>query len=668
MQSSTHSPFSVSRSWSAGLLLGIAALFSSTAESRAQAPTGPEGLKAVGPIDSLTNYPMWYEDKHGLKIGLCTNKDHCFFLPPDPAIVARAPSGPDDTTFNWPDETFFYACENGLDGVNGTRGVLIHAVEAAYGTGDVKFGAEIVFVRFRLHFWNLQPFQDYTFTYPFGQETHTADGDGRIFVTRDVGIGAQGDFTGALNGEIGPFLLPVDKLDAAGQPRFDVLLPGTYLTNNLAVTEIGNAPSGNNFFAIEGPGVDTMFPDFVDLTDARPDYAVNRLFTVQGMIANRHGVEHQKSHYSRTPSMTSVDVFARSSPAQDLYVEMPDGFRIRMDERSGSGDYYAKIDVGAGAAVPSGLRLVNALDLPPSTKPIAELVPLITVHEASYALNGDLVVHARSSDQTSTAPLPLKGLGIPPGSELSFVSSGLFQGAVAVGGAPPEVVEVGGAAIRRAARIVVTGGNDAGTNHPIVANAGPDQNVATGTLVTLSGAATAGDGPRVYSWSQLTGTPVVLAVDPVDPAVVTFTAPPVTNGTDDATEVLSFQLAVSGVSTDTVLVSVTDPTVLPVDEVRITRAAYDVARRQWRIFGRTNLVRNQRVFLYLGVIDPAANPATWDRSRPIATVVSDGTGGFNYEPGRLSATGTAIPLPTDGFFWGESELGGLPGTSDLRRR
>ena len=201
-----------------------------------------------------------------------------------------------------------------------------------------------------------------------------------------------------------------------------------------------------------------------------------------------------------------------------------------------------------------------------------------------------------------------------------------------------------------------------------VANAGPDQNVATGTLVTLSGAATAGDGPRVYSWSQLTGTPVVLAVDPVDPAVVTFTAPPVTNGTDDATEVLSFQLAVSGVSTDTVLVSVTDPTVLPVDEVRITRAAYDVARRQWRIFGRTNLVRNQRVFLYLGVIDPAANPATWDRSRPIATVVSDGTGGFNYEPGRLSATGTAIPLPTDGFFWGESELGGLPGTSDLRRR
>ena len=130
MQSSTHSPFSVSRSWSAGLLLGIAALFSSTAESRAQAPTGPEGLKAVGPIDSLTNYPMWYEDKHGLKIGLCTNKDHCFFLPPDPAMVARAPSGPDDTTFNWPDETFFYACENGLDGVNGTRGILIHAVEA----------------------------------------------------------------------------------------------------------------------------------------------------------------------------------------------------------------------------------------------------------------------------------------------------------------------------------------------------------------------------------------------------------------------------------------------------------------------------------------------------------------------------------------------------------
>lgn len=645
-----------------------AALLGCTESALAQAPAGPQGLRNVGPVDDLTNYPMWYEDQNGLKLGLCVNNDHCFFLPPDPALVARAPTSAADTTFNWPDESFFYACENGLDGENGTRGILIHAVEAAYSTGDVKFGAEIVFVRFRLHFWNLQPFADYTFTYPFGQETHTADGDGRIFVTRDVGLGADREFTGALKGEIGPFLLPVALLDANNQPRWDLLQPGTFLTQNLQLTEIGNAPTGNNFFSIEGPGVDTMFPDLVDLTDDRPDYAVNRLFTVQGMVANRHGVEVSKSHYSRSADMTSIDVFARSSTAQDLYVEMPNGLRIRMNERQQSGNYHVKVDVGAGAPVPSGVRVVNAGDVPPSQKPLPELHPLVTVQSATYDLGGQLQVQARSSDQLSTSPLPLAGLGIPAGTELQPVGNGRFEGTAAVGLTPPARIDVGGLAVRRSARVVVRGANDGGTLLPIVANAGPDQNVTTGDVVSLSGAATVGDGPRNYVWSQLTGTPVVLTPSATDPAVATFVAPPVTNGADDGTEILTFQLSVNGTSNDSVAVTVLDPAAVPVDEVRFTRVLYDVARRQWRIFGRVNLVRNQRVFLYIGAVDPAADPASWDRSRPIATVITDGAGSFNYEPGRISASGTAIPLPTDTAIWGESELGGLPGSDLIRRR
>jgi hypothetical protein len=163
-----------------------------------------------------------------------------------------------------------------------------------------------------------------------------------------------------------------------------------------------------------------------------------------------------------------------------------------------------------------------------------------------------------------------------------------------------------------------------------------------------------------------------LRVNRTNPAIVTFVAPPVPPGGDEGTTVLSFRLVVNGISGDTVTVTVRDPAAIPPDDVRIDRALYDVARRQWRIFGRTNLVENQRVFLYIGTVDPAADPATWDRTRPIATVFSDGAGNWNYEPGRLTATGTAVPLPTDAFIWAESELrplrGGAPGVSDFRRR
>jgi len=171
-----------------------------------------------------------------------------------------------------------------------------------------------------------------------------------------------------------------------------------------------------------------------------------------------------------------------------------------------------------------------------------------------------------------------------------------------------------------------------------------------------------------FQWIQLTGTPVALSVDATNPAIVTFTAPPVTNGADTGIEILSFRLVVNGIVGDTMFVNVVDPAAVPPDDVRIERALYDVARRQWRIFGRTTLAQGQRVYLYLGTIDPAADPATWDRTRPIATVFSDGAGSWNYEPGRLTAAGTAIPDAADTFIWAESELPGAPDTLDFRRR
>jgi len=50
------------------------------------------------------------------------------------------------------------------------------------------------------------------------------------------------------------------------------------------------------------------------------------------------------------------------------------------------------------------------------------------------------------------------------------------------------------------------------SNHPPLANAGPDQNVNEGVTVTLSGAnyTDSEGGVLAYLWSQVSGTPVTL--------------------------------------------------------------------------------------------------------------------------------------------------------------
>jgi hypothetical protein len=145
-----------------------------------------------------------------------------------------------------------------------------------------------------------------------------------------------------------------------------------------------------------------------------------------------------------------------------------------------------------------------------------------------------------------------------------------------------------------------------------VANAGPDQNVASAASVTLSGLAStdADNNTLTYAWTQTSGTNVTLSS--ATAAQLTFTAPTLAVGAPNAT--LVFSLTVNDGTTnstaDTVTITVQAPTQTPAtafaaanDVIRITLTE-DAARTL-----RSNLAVSHRMsrdarIRYLQAQDP----------------------------------------------------------------
>lgn len=124
-----------------------------------------------------------------------------------------------------------------------------------------------------------------------------------------------------------------------------------------------------------------------------------------------------------------------------------------------------------------------------------------------------------------------------------------------------------------------------------IADAGPDQSVVTGDLVTLQGGNSIGD-IDTYEWVQVGGTLVVLGQlgplgfelfdgDLTNPARVFFFG--------NVPEILEFQLTVTGpggASTDNILVTAASP--FNPDTLAVDRAEYKENKGKWRIEGTSS--------------------------------------------------------------------------------
>lgn len=239
-------------------------------------------LVAVGPTNSEHGFPVWYEDGNGLTLDLCVD-------PADPMCLAAPLPNPDQPIAfpgNFPDESSWFNAGAQMDTNGGGQARLVLGLEAAFAGGAPAAGDQISFGRIRYVIDNLQAGATYTITSPYGTDELVAPNEGprSIVFTEDIGI-APGDFTGALNSRIGPFL--------TWDPAVGDTPPAGDIGDPAAPHRVVGSPFGTNVFRIVGPGVGEPGSPFLCAAPpgAATDCIETDLFTVSGKISTVAGVD-----------------------------------------------------------------------------------------------------------------------------------------------------------------------------------------------------------------------------------------------------------------------------------------------------------------------------------------------------------------------------------------
>ena len=599
------------------------------------------GLTRVGPVDPASGYPVYYEDANGLRLGLCTDPGLCFWVLPDPALPPSFPT-------NWPDESFYFAAQATMTGAGASFSYL-SALEAAFGGGSVLAGDQIVFTRIRIRASGLVDGASYTITHPYGVESFVAGVDGplpgTINVTRDVGIGSPGDFTLALKGNVGSFLATSGFAGAN--------LPGSFIGDGGTLTAVQGSPFGTNFVRIEGPGANTLFPANANGASR----AQLNSFVLQGQVATRLGAAVEHVYAERSAQATVIDVWASSAVGQALVASAGGVSRAMISGANGS--FYTRLELGAGAAIPTQVSVTNVTDFPETVWTKGPITDAVNVQTAIFTVNGDLVVTASSSDAVASPVLSVEIPGRAP-AVLVARGAGVASGGCGLpfGAIPPTsvIVRSSNGGVDQAPVLVQGVGVPGGVVQPVVADAGPDAIAPSGTAVGLSGAASTGP-IATYAWVQDLGAAVALLG--ADTSAPGFLAPTVAAGAQiDLSFTLTVRSAAGAISSDSVIVHVQGPPIVvpSPDVVTVRDARYNQRNVAWRVSGTTSLILGQTVTMYLGRIG--------DRTRRLGSAVVDPTGVFSMQ--QANNTAPFRPVAGDTTVWVESALGGTPGSIAFR--
>ncbi|WDY60117.1 Ig-like domain-containing protein [Pseudomonas sp. PSKL.D1] len=370
-----------------------------------------------GPYTFATGgYPMWYEDGDGLKLELCQSRatssrvpgatNYMCTLLPEPGVYDDALPlvFPD----NWPPEMFWFLAEATIPAV-GNSGYELDAyvagLEAAFAAENPVDGDQQSFARIRIRV-SVPTAGTYTITHPYGVETVNVAAPGRraINITRDIGIGAPGVFTGALGGALGPFLRSATGPYTEVNP--DTGASETYIGDPNRTEAVIGSPFGTNFVRIQGPAGTIQ----------------TNLFTVSGKVLDQRAqtpVTLERATYSRNGSGTRVAVFAKAPNNASLCMRnglalvgtppSPCQFSLTPDN---NGLFFNQ---QLSQAAPPPVVVVTASNTAANTQPTAlssKLSDVVKVSTARYEwANKRLTIEARSSDEVVIPDIIAQGYG-----------------------------------------------------------------------------------------------------------------------------------------------------------------------------------------------------------------------------------------------------------------
>ncbi|MDR6927543.1 Ig-like domain-containing protein [Pseudomonas sp. BE134] len=376
-----------------------------------------------GPYTFATGkFPMWYQDNNNLSMELCQSRAASSRVPVSvpPAymcILLAEPGIYDDAQpmvfpDNWPPEAFWFLAETAIPDNAAGYGVdaYVAGIEAAFASENPVDGDQQSFARIRLRV-NIPTAGVYTITHPYGVETVNVTTTGRraINITRDIGIGAPGNFTGAVGGAIGPFLKSINGPYTEVNP--DTGSIDTFVGDPNLNEPVTGSPFNTNFLRIQGPAGTIETP----------------LFTLSGKILDNRAqtpVEIDRATYRRTPSETGintqVEVFAKADISSTLcfresiaLVPGPPLSPCQTTLTGGSdGQFFGK-RLFNGLVPP--VVVVTATNPTGSTRPTSvssKLTDVVKIRTARYSWNDHkLLIEASSSDEVVVPDMVVQGYG-----------------------------------------------------------------------------------------------------------------------------------------------------------------------------------------------------------------------------------------------------------------